>query len=94
MIIDRQLIAHVSRIARLELSDDEANRYLPELEEVLVAFSKLEEVNTDCVEPSVHPVKLGNALREDEVTESLSQEEALSNSPSAKDGYFKGPRAI
>jgi aspartyl-tRNA(Asn)/glutamyl-tRNA(Gln) amidotransferase subunit C len=94
MHVDRKMIEHVAEVARLRLTEDELTRFLPELTEVLETFSQLSEVDTDGVKPSFQPVELHDALRDDTVTPSLSQDEALSNSPSTKDGYFKGPRAI
>jgi len=94
MKIDRELIEHVAKVARLNLTEEEVKEFLPQLKEVLKAFSKLSEVDTGGVEPSFQPVELKNMLREDVVGECLSQEDALSNSENTKDGYFKGPRAV
>ncbi len=94
MKIDKRLIEHVSEVARLKLTDKEIDVFLPQLREVLEAFSKLNEVDTKGVKPSFQPVELADELREDEVTASLSQKEALSNSPNTKDGYFQGPRVV
>jgi len=94
MKIDKELIEHVASVARLNLTKKEIDEFIPELKEVLEAFSKLKEVKTDNVEPSFQPVELKNMMREDKVEDSLSQEEALSNTKNKKDGYFKGPRAV
>lgn len=94
MNVDEDLIKHVAEVARLELSEEEVKKFLPQLQEVLNAFSKLQEVDTENVEPSFHPVKMTNALREDVPGECLTQEEALSCTKLKKDGYFKGPRAM
>jgi aspartyl-tRNA(Asn)/glutamyl-tRNA(Gln) amidotransferase subunit C len=94
MRIDKDVIRHVAELARLHLSEKEIDEFLPQLKEVLEAFSKLDEVDAKDAKPSFQPIELRNAMREDAATECLSQEEALKNSPSTKDGYFKGPRAI
>lgn len=94
MKIDRETIKHVAEVARLKLTEQEIDEFLPQLESVLSAFSKLDEVDVAGVEPSYQPVEIRNALREDEPTECLSQKEALKNSPATEDGYFKGPRAV
>ena len=62
--------------------------------EALEYFSKLDEVNTDQVNPSFQPVEIKDVLREDEEEKCLSQEEALSLTEHKKDGYFKGPKVV
>ncbi|MFH1511693.1 MAG: Asp-tRNA(Asn)/Glu-tRNA(Gln) amidotransferase subunit GatC [Candidatus Woesearchaeota archaeon] len=94
MKIDKETIRHVAEVARLKLTEQEIDEFLPQLDGVLFAFSKLDEIDVNGVEPSYQPVELKNAMREDKPTDCLSQEEALKNSPATKDGYFKGPRAV
>ena len=94
MNVDKELIKKVAELARLELSDKEIEIFLPELKEILNAFSKVDEVDTKGVKPSFQPVELKNFMREDEVEPSLSQEGALANTEHKKDGYFKGPKAV
>ncbi len=94
MEIDRKLLEHVAETARLKLTEDEINKFLPQLKESLEFFSKLQEVNTDNVKPSFHPVEIKNVMREDVEKECLSQDDALSLTEHKKDGYFKGPRAV
>ena len=94
MEIDRKLLEHVAIVARLKLTDEEIKKFLPQLKEALEFFSKLEEVDTDNVNPSFQPVELKNAMREDSQKECLSQDDALSLTEHKKDGYFKGPRVI
>ena len=94
MDIDRKLLEHVAELARLKLTEDEINKFLPQLKEALEFFSKLQEVDTDNVKPSFQPVELKNVMREDAEKECLSQDDALSLTEHKKDGYFKGPRAV
>jgi aspartyl-tRNA(Asn)/glutamyl-tRNA(Gln) amidotransferase subunit C len=94
MRVDRKMIEHVAEVARLKLTEEELTKFLPELSEVLDAFSQLSDVDTKGVQPSFQPVDLRDALRDDVVTTSLTHDDALSNSTLTKDGYFKGPRAI
>ena len=94
MEIDRKLLEHVAEVARLKLTDEEINKFLPQLKEALEFFSQLQEVNTNGVKPSFQPVELKNAMREDYEKKCLSQDEALSLTEHKKDGYFKGPRAV
>ena len=92
MQIDKNLIKKVARNARLDEKD--AEKLLPDFKEILEFFSTLDEVNTEGVEPSIHPIKIKNVLREDNVEECYSQEDILSNTKNKKDGFFKGPKAI
>ena len=94
MKVDKELIAHIAGLARLKLTENEIEKFLPQLKEILSSFSKLDEVDTSNTEPSFHPVELKNTMRDDKIKPSLTQEQALSNSKENKDRYFKGPMAI
>jgi len=94
MKLDKELIEHIASLARLKLTESEIKKFLPQLKEILNAFSKLDEVNTNNTKASFHPVELKNMMREDKTKPCLSQEKALSNSKEKKDGYFKGPMAV
>ncbi|MBU0614792.1 MAG: Asp-tRNA(Asn)/Glu-tRNA(Gln) amidotransferase subunit GatC [Nanoarchaeota archaeon] len=94
MQVDKELIEHVAEVARLKLTDTEIKRFLPQLKEILEAFEKLQEVNTDDTKPSFQPVEIKNVMREDKITDCLTQEQALSLVKNKKDGYFKGPKAV
>jgi aspartyl-tRNA(Asn)/glutamyl-tRNA(Gln) amidotransferase subunit C len=93
MKVDRALIEHVAEVARLKLTDEEIEKFLPQMKEILAAFSELDSVDVEGIKPSFQPVELEGAMREDATHECLSQKESLSNSKSVKDGYFKGPSA-
>ena len=94
MKVDKELIEHVAEVARLKLSDKEIIKFAKELKEILEAFSTIDKYDTKGVKLSFQPVDIKNFMREDVVEESLSQEEALSNTEQKKDGYFKGPKAV
>lgn len=94
MEVDRKLLEHVAEVARLRLSQQEIEKFLPQLKETLEFFSKLKDINTDNAKPGFQPVELKNAMREDREGKCLSQDDALSLTEHKKDGYFKGPRAV
>jgi aspartyl-tRNA(Asn)/glutamyl-tRNA(Gln) amidotransferase subunit C len=94
MPIDRSAVDHVARLARLDLSDKERVRMQAELSAILEHAERIQSLELDDLPPTSHPVPLTNMMREDEVTPSLSQEEALANAPAAEDGRFKVPRII
>jgi aspartyl-tRNA(Asn)/glutamyl-tRNA(Gln) amidotransferase subunit C len=94
MGIDRAAVEHVARLARLALTDAELERMSLELSQILEHAEKIQELELDGVEPTRQPVPLRNVMREDRVTPSLSQDEALANAPAAEDGRFRVPRII
>ena len=94
MKIDKQLIEHVASLAKLKLTDKEIEELMPQMKELLEHFSQLDQVNTDKVQPSFHPIELKNVTREDKKEECLTPEKALSNTEHKKDNYFKGPGAV
>ncbi|MFB6309565.1 MAG: Asp-tRNA(Asn)/Glu-tRNA(Gln) amidotransferase subunit GatC [Salinirussus sp.] len=85
--VEPETVRHVADLARVDLSEDEVQRFASQFGEVLAAFETLDEVPEVDTES-----ELTNVLRTDEVGESLDREAALQNAPETEDGYFKGPR--
>jgi aspartyl-tRNA(Asn)/glutamyl-tRNA(Gln) amidotransferase subunit C len=94
MEVNEELIRHIAKLAKIELTNEEVKEFVPQLKEVFASFSKLQEVDVSGVEPSFHAVEIKNKLREDKAHHSLSQEEALRNAKQTQDGYFKAPRSV
>lgn len=94
MKIDEELIKKVADLARLDLSKEETKSFVKDFKEILDNFSSIDKCDTRGIKPSFQPVKIKNVVRDDKVEESISQEEALSNTEHKKDGYFKGPMAV
>jgi aspartyl-tRNA(Asn)/glutamyl-tRNA(Gln) amidotransferase subunit C len=94
MALDRAAVDHVARLARLDLSDDERERMLAELSDILEHAERIQALDLDGVEPTSHAVPIVNAMRQDVKTPSLPQEVALRNAPESEDGRFKVPRII
>jgi len=92
--VDRELLLKVAANARLRLSEEEIEKFLPQFQDILDAFSKIDELDTKEVKPSFQPIARENVMRDDKVEKCLSQEEALSNTKHKKDGYFKGPKVV
>jgi len=85
--VDPEEVRHVADLARIDLDDDEVERFTERFADVLAYFETLEEV------PEVESeADLTNVMRPDEVRDSLSQDEALANAPETEDGYFRGPK--
>lgn len=81
MSVSRQEIEKVALLARLRLSDAEAEKMTAELGKIVAFVDQLAEVNTDGVEPMAHAMELRNVFRDDQVTESLPRDKALANAP-------------
>jgi len=93
-MVTKELVKKVASIARIELSEEEVNKFTKEFTAVIDWFNELGEVDTKGVKPSYHPLKTENVFREDEVKECLSQEESLINTNHKEKGFFKGPKAV
>lgn len=93
--ITREQVAHLARLARLALSDDELDSLSGELEVILGAVDRIGEV-TDAadVPPTSHAVPLLNVTRPDVITPSLDRAAVLAGAPSAEDGRFRVPRIL
>lgn len=88
--LTKKEVKHVADLSNLTLSDAEIEKFTPQLEKIIEFVASLSEVDTDNVEPTSQTTGLKNVVREDRVKseESLTQEEALSNTES-HNGYFK-----
>ena len=91
MQIDLQ---HVVKLARIELSLEEEQRIGPQLSEIIQYVEKLNELDVDKIEPTAHAVQLTNVLREDQPRPSLSQDDAMRNSPKSANGLFVVPKIV
>ena len=94
MSITKENVLHVAGLARLELSEDEVKKYETELNDVLKFMDKLNELDTDGVEPSTNVLDISNVFRDDVVTNGDGSEATLANAPVKKDGGFKVPKTI
>ena len=92
--IDRNLILKLETLSRLELSEGERNALQVSLGNILNMVDKLNELNTEGVEPLVYINDEVSVLREDIVKNELPQVAALSNAPDQNGKYFKVPKVI
>ncbi len=93
--IDREQVAHLARLSRLALDDDELDGLAAQLDVILDAVATIGEV-TDAadVPPTSHAVPLENVVRPDVVRPSLPREAVLAGAPVAEDGRFRVPRIL
>jgi aspartyl-tRNA(Asn)/glutamyl-tRNA(Gln) amidotransferase subunit C len=93
MAITRDDVLHVARLARLELTDAEVERFQEQLSAILDAVSKVQELELADVPPTSHPLDVVNVWRDDVPRPSLPVEEALANAPDREGNLFKVPPA-
>jgi aspartyl-tRNA(Asn)/glutamyl-tRNA(Gln) amidotransferase subunit C len=87
-------VAHVARLARLQLSEAELERMREALSRILGYIDKLSALDTAAVEPTAHAVPLVNVMREDEVEPPSPRDEMLANAPDPAGEFFRVPRII
>jgi len=89
MTLSRDDVAHVAMLARLGLSDEEVERFGAQLDAILHAISRLNEVDTSAVAETAQVGGLVNVWREDEPRPSIGTERALANAPDSDEGQFR-----
>ena len=89
--ISRDEVLHVARLARLELTEEEIERFGAQLSAILEAVGKVAELDLSGVEPTSHPLALVNAWADDEPRPSLSPDEALAPAPDREGNFFRVP---
>lgn len=94
MPVLRDDVEYVARLARIELAEEEKNLLISQLNSILGHIEKLNELDTEGVEPTFHVLDVRNVFREDEVRPSLPAEEILKNAPARDGDFFKVPKII
>jgi aspartyl-tRNA(Asn)/glutamyl-tRNA(Gln) amidotransferase subunit C len=92
--IARDEVAHLARLARLDLGPDELDRLAAELDVILGAVARVSEVAADDIPPTSHAVPLTNVFRDDDVRPSLPRDEVLAEAPAAEADRFRVPRIL
>ena len=87
-------VEHVAMLARLELSDDEKQAMTSQLRDILRYVEKLNELDTESVEPTAHILPVRNVTRPDELRPSLDPEAVLQNAPKRTGALFRVPRVV
>ena len=92
--ISREEVAHLARLARLAVTDDELDTFAGQLDVILQAVAQVGEVAAVDVPPTSHSVPLTNVFRDDVVVPGLTRDEALSGAPDAEEHRFRVPRIL
>ena len=89
MRLSREEVLHISRLARLGLSNEEVETARGQLADILENFEVLQQVDTESVPPTAQSITLQNVLREDEPCDSFPRDEILANAPRTEEDSFK-----
>jgi aspartyl-tRNA(Asn)/glutamyl-tRNA(Gln) amidotransferase subunit C len=92
--IGRDEVAHLARLSRLALRDDELDHLATQLDDILSAVARVQEVAADDIPPTSHALPLTNVFRADEVRQGLTPEQALAGAPATEQQRFKVPRIL
>lgn len=92
--ITRQEVAHLAYLARLDVTDEELDRYAGQLDLILHSVAAVSAVADQDIEPTSHAVPLVNVYREDVVRPGLTNDEALAMAPAADAGMFRVPQIL
>ncbi len=91
MSLTREQVDHIARLARLNLSDEERERYREQLSAILDYFQRLQEFDTESITPTFRAVESHRLPRQDEVQASLPRAELLANAPEVEQDQFRVP---
>ena len=94
MKVNNKLVEHLAHLSRLDFDDDSKEKMKFDFEKMLDFVAKLEEVDTENIEPLSYMSSELNVLREDKVVQVLTQEQALQNAPVKDTDYIRIPKVI
>jgi aspartyl-tRNA(Asn)/glutamyl-tRNA(Gln) amidotransferase subunit C len=92
--ISRDEVAHLARLARLAVTEEELDLFAGQLDVILTSVARVSEVAAADIPPTSHAVALTNVFRADVPRPGLTQQQALSGAPAAEDGRFRVPRIL
>ncbi len=92
--ITREEVAHLARLSRLAVTEEELDTFAGQLDVILQAVARVGEVTAADIPPTSHSVPLTNILRDDVVRPSLSRDDALAGAPDVAEGRFRVPRIL
>jgi aspartyl-tRNA(Asn)/glutamyl-tRNA(Gln) amidotransferase subunit C len=92
--VSRADVAHLARLARIAMTDEELDHLAEQLGVILGAVARVQEVAAADIEPTSHAVPLTNVFRADELVPPLGAEDALAGAPAAEDDRFRVPQIL
>ncbi|NGY93440.1 Asp-tRNA(Asn)/Glu-tRNA(Gln) amidotransferase subunit GatC [Bacillus megaterium] len=87
-------VKHVANLARLAVTDDEAELFTKQLDAIITYAEQLDELDTTNVKPTSHVLDMKNVMREDKPAKGLPIEDVVRNAPDHKDGYIRVPTIL
>lgn len=94
MAITRNEVLHLAKLANLEFTEEEVDRFTRQISSILDYVARLNELDTSAIEPTSHVESGSHALRDDAVAPSIPHAEALANAPESDGSHFKVPKVI
>jgi aspartyl-tRNA(Asn)/glutamyl-tRNA(Gln) amidotransferase subunit C len=94
MSISKDEIIHIAKLASLNLSDEEIEKYTSDMQEILEFANTVNNVKTDDIKETIGANGNYNVFRKDEVKQTITKDELLKNAPSQDEGMFRIPRVI
>jgi aspartyl-tRNA(Asn)/glutamyl-tRNA(Gln) amidotransferase subunit C len=92
--LSNEEVKHIAKLSRLALTEDEAAEYASQLSQIIEYVEQLNNLDTSCVEPTSHVMRLDNVLVDDIPGTSLPREEALRNAPDTDGKFYRVPKII
>lgn len=92
--ISRDEVAHLAKLSRLALSDDELKKFAGQIDEIVANVSAVQQVDAEGVEPMSHPHSITTSMREDVVVPTLTADQALDQAPAVEDDRFVVPQIL
>lgn len=94
MKISKKDVLDTAELARLEFDEETLSKFTRQLGDILMHIEDLAELDTENVEPTSHVLELSTPLRKDEVSQTITAEQALRNAPGEESGFFTVPKVI
>ena len=94
MEVNNKIIQDIAKLSKLKFDDSAEEKMKTDLEKMIAFVDKLNEIDTEGIDPLIYMSEEINVLREDKVTEETSQEDALKNAPEKDSDYFKVPTVL
>jgi aspartyl-tRNA(Asn)/glutamyl-tRNA(Gln) amidotransferase subunit C len=94
MTITNKDVEHIAKLAKLSFNEEEIQKMQKEMNSILDYIHKLDELDTEKVEPLYHVIDVKNVMREDVVKESFPPDESLKNAPAKTEKFFRVPKVI
>jgi len=94
MSITRDEVAHLARLSRLALGEEELDHLAPQLDQIISAVARVQEIAAEGIPPTSHALPITNVYREDEIVPCLPRDVVLAQAPAVEQERFKVPRIL